>query len=83
MEIRNAQVGRNIDLFTRIYDIIAHYETLKIETSLAMINQTSVNDTRIEGEAKGFVRKYVPRIRFDARRKTVEISNFEYIDTLS
>lgn len=42
-----------------------------------------MNDTRIEGEAKGFVRKYVPRIRFDARRKTVEISNFEYIDTLS
>lgn len=34
------------------------------------------------GGAKG---KYVavPRIRFDARRKTVEISNFEYINTLS
>lgn len=38
-----------------------------------------MNETRIEGEAKGFVRKYVPRIRSDAGRKTVEISNFEYI----
>lgn len=40
-----------------------------------------MNGTRIGG-AKG---KYVavPRIRFDARRKTVEISNFEYINTLS